>query len=169
MSAQILKKISSRTVAGDKLVRLDVKDSPEEVVLFDAYGVIQGTKVGTTDKGDWLAFVGDIEAVTPDGAIYRSPRVFVPQPYQDMLFSALMSAKEADETGSVQFAVRVSIVKPAPGKVSAVGYEYRATPLVSAEDTSPMKAIRDQAKSALLALSAPKTEGNVAKLKSANK
>lgn len=156
MTAKLVKKISPATIAKEKLVRLDVDGASKEVVLYDVYGVIAKTKSGTTDKGEWISFVGDVEAVTPDGEIFRAPRVFLAQPMEDMLFSALMQAKEADEGATIQFAARVSIVKPTPGKPSMTGYEYRVTPLVQAEDSNPMKALRDQAKQAVLALSAPK-------------
>ena len=153
--AKLLRKISPATVAVEKLIRLDTPGAAPEVVLYDVFGIITKTKNGHTDKGDWIAFVGDIEAITPEGEVFRAPRVFLAQPMEDMLFTALMTAQEQDAGATVQFAARVSIVKPTPGKPSMTGYEYRVTPLVQAEDTNPMKTLREQATAAVKLLSAP--------------
>lgn len=168
MAAKLIRKISPRTVAGDKLEqRLDVKDAPKEVVLYDVYGIAGKTKTGHTDKGDWLAFKGEFEAVTPDGEIFRSGVVHLQAPFEDMLLSALMQAKEADENATVQFAVRVAIVPPAKGKPSMTGYEYQVTPLVEARDSAPMLSLREQAEQAVKALAAPSPVADITSAKKA--
>ena len=155
MSAKLLKKISPATVCKDKLKRLDVEGAPKEVVLYDVYGIVAKVKSGSTSMGEFVAFVGEIEATTPDGEVFKSPKVFLAQPLEDMLFTSLMQAHEADPGATVQFAARVSIVPPTPGKASATGYEYRVVPLVEAQDSNPMKSLREQAVAALKQLSAP--------------
>lgn len=165
MAANLLKKISPATVAANKLTRLDVDGAPSEVVLYDVYGIIAKTKNGRTDKGDWVAFVGDIEAVTPEGEVYRSPKVFLAQPMEDMLFTALMTAQEADPGATIRFAARVSIVAPAKGKPSLTGYEYRVSPLVAAEDSNPMQSLRAQAQDAVKLLAAPTATETASKSK----
>lgn len=148
----LLKKISPATVCPDKLKRLDQPGSPDEVVLYDVYGICNNFRTGSTDKGNWLQFKGQFEAQTPDGEVFLSGAVFLPQPFEDMLFSQLEGAKLADPNGSVQFACRVCLVPPVKGKVSATGYEYRCMPLLPDQD-SPLKGIRAlvaEAKSKLL-------------------
>lgn len=155
MSAKLLRKISPATVAEAKLQRLDIPGAPKEVVLYDVYGIAGKTKQGRTDKGDWLAFKGEFEALTPEGEIFRSGTLHLQQPMEDMLLSALMTSQEQQEGSTVQFAVRVSLVAPKKGKPSMTGYEYSVQPLVEARDSAPMLSLREQAQNAVKALTAP--------------
>lgn len=144
MTATLLRKISPATVFPEGLPRLDVEKAPKEFHLYNVYGIASGTKSGTTDKGEWLSFKGQFEAVKEDGQIYASAQVFLPQPFEDMLLAQLVRAQEADEKASVQFAVRVYLVPPKAGKPSSTGYEYRCEPLIEAAETSPLSALRNQ-------------------------
>lgn len=155
MSAKLVRKITPSTICVDELQRMDVPGAPAEKILYDVYGMAHKTKTGSTDYGEWIAFKGDFEAITPDGEIFRSGTVHVQEPFQEMLLSALQNAKQADENGSIQFAARVSIVPPRKGKPSATGYEYRVTPLVEAADSSPMLSLREKAQQAAKSLPAP--------------
>lgn len=150
----LLKKLSPATVCPAALKRLDQPGSPSEVHLYDVYGICNSFKTGSTDKGPWLQFKGQFEAVTADGEAYLSGAVFLPQPFEDMLFGQLESAKSADPNGSVQFACRVSIVPPQKGKVSATGYEYRCMPLLTDQE-SPLKNLRALVAGAREALALP--------------
>ncbi len=138
---KLVRKISPSTVCPDLLKRLDVNGAPSEVVLYDVYGITNAVKHGTTDKGDWIQFKGQFEAVTLSGEVFISGAVFLQKPYEDMLFSQLSDVKSSDPNGSVQFACRISIVAPPKGKPSSTGYEYRCTPLLHNQD-SPLDSIR---------------------------
>lgn len=143
MTAKLVKKISPRTVCPELLKRLDQPGAPKEIVLYDIYGLTNTTRTGTTDKGDWLQFKGQFEAIVDSsGEVFNSGAVFLPQPFQDMLYGELSKAKEGDPNASVQFACRVSIVPPTPGKVSATGYEYMCMPLIDAAEESPLAHMR---------------------------
>jgi hypothetical protein len=160
----LIKKISPNTITADRLQRLDLAGAPTEVILYDLYGIVHGIRKGTTDKGEWTQFRGQFEAQTLEGEIFGSGACFVPQPFEDMLYSQVMSAKEADPNASVQFACRVSIVPPAKGKVSATGYEYRVKPLID-NPSSPLDGVRQLVsgvRSRLLALanSQPTTDAS---------
>lgn len=142
-NVKLLKKISSATVCPDQLKRLDVDGAPKEVILFDVFGMVADVKRGTTQMGEWLKFTGQFEAIVDKtGEVFQSGAIFIPQPFEDMLYAELCRAKEADPNGSVQFACRVSIVPPPKGKPSAVGYEYRCTPLIDASEDSPLARMR---------------------------
>ena len=139
---QLIRKISPAKVCPNKLVRLDVKDAPKEVVLYDVYGVVNKVTAGITDKGEWLKFNGQFEAVTPEEDTFVSGGVFLPEPMQSMMHAELSQALEQDPNASIKFACRVSIVPPS-GKVSATGYEYRCIPLIDAvENEGPMAELR---------------------------
>ncbi len=159
MSAKLIRKISPAAVNPEALIRMDIPGAPSEKTLYDIYGVAHKTKTGHTDYGDWTAFKGEFEAITPDGEIFRSGTCHLQEPFQEMLLAALSDAQSSNENGegTVQFACRVSIVAPRKGKASSTGYEYRVTPLVEARDSSVMLSLREQAQKAALALPAPVT------------
>lgn len=160
MSSKLLKKISAATVCADLLQRLDVPNAPAQVNLFDIYGFASGIKTSKPDsERQWCAFIGEFEAVRIDtGEVAKSGKCFIPQPMQDMLFGRIMQQKEVSTDGgaNVQFAIRVKIVAPAKGRPSITGYEFQCETILESNDTSPMQSLRDQAKQAVLALSAPK-------------
>lgn len=155
---KLLRKISPKTVCPDALRRLDASDSPKEVMLYDVYGVTNKIRTGSSDKGEWIQFKGQFEAVTEAGEIFASGACFLPQPFEDMLYGQLQQAQEADAKSTVQFACRVTIVPPAPGKPSATGYEFRCMPLVESAETSPVAALRAHVMEQRKALSAPKQD-----------
>jgi hypothetical protein len=142
MSA-LLRKISPATVCPDLLKRLDVDGAPAEVVLYDIYGMTNKVKSGSSEKGEWTQFRGEFEAVTPDGEVFVAGGCFLPEPIQSMLHSQMSQAQVEDKNASVKFAVRVSIVKPAKGKPSVTGYEYRVKPIIESNEESPLKALRE--------------------------
>jgi len=158
MSATLLKKIAPATVAAAEGTSVN-PDMPQplkhEKVLYDLFGIAVKTKTGTTNLGDWTCFIGQFEAVTPEGTVYSAPRTFVPQPFEDMLFSQLQTAQEADAKATVRFAIRVAVVPPTKGKPSSVGYEYKVTPLIDARDNNPLAQLREEV-SKLPALQGPK-------------
>lgn len=157
MSATLLRKISPATVYGE-LQRLDIPGAPEEVTLYNVYGIANKVRTGHTDKGDWVSFKGQFEAMKPDGELFMSGQVFLPQPFEDMLFSQLTQAQQQDEKASVQFAVRVFCVAPKKGKPSATGYEYRCEPLIESSETSPILSLREQVQAKMKALAPPAPE-----------
>lgn len=160
MASRLLKKISATTVCPDLLQRLDVPGAPAQVPLFDVYGFASGIKTSKPDsERQWCAFIGEFEAVRIDtGEVSVSGKCFIPQPMQDMLFGRIMQQKEVSTDGgaNVQFAIRVKIVAPAKGRPSITGYEFQCETILESNDSSPMQSLRDQAKAAVLALSAPK-------------
>lgn len=156
--AQLLKKLTAATVCEDSGGVNPDMPQPIKAArdLFDLFGVAFKFRTGSNDKGEWCQFIGQFEAVTPDGMIYAAPRCHVPQPFEDMLFSQLQAAQQSDSKASVQFAVRVSIVPPQKGKPSMVGYEYRVKPLVETEAENPLALLREAAYKNTPRLEAPK-------------
>lgn len=164
MVASLVRKISPKTVAGDKLRRLDQKDAPAEVVLYDVFGIVNDVRKSKPDaERAWIGFVGQFEAVTPEGEIFQSGQCFLVQPITDMLYSALKQSEASSVEGhaQVQMAVRISIVAPSKSadgsfKQSMTGYEFRVKPLIESQSTSPLALIKQQAADALKTLDQPK-------------
>lgn len=163
MANKLLRKISPASVlneTGASIPRLDQKDSPLEFALYNVYGIASKLRTGITDKGPWTSFKGQFEAVTPDGEIFISGQVFLPQPFEDMLMSSLQQAQQQDDKASVQFAVRVFCVPPQKGKPSSTGYEYRCESLIESQESSPLADLRAKVAERVKALAAPKDESS---------
>lgn len=161
MANKLLRKISPASVmneTGITIPRLDQPNGPTEFVLYNVYGIASKLRTGVTDKGPWTSFKGQFEAVTPDGEMFVSGQVFLPQPFEDMLMSSLQQAQQADDKASVQFAVKVFCVPPLKGKPSATGYEYRCESLIESVESSPLADLRHKVAEKIKLLSAPKDE-----------
>lgn len=154
-AAKLLRKITPATVTNEIGVNLLALPRPIEArVLYDLFGVAARTKTGQTDKGPWLAFLGEFEAVTPDGEIFMSGKTHIPV-LEDMLYAALQQAQEKDPKATVQLAIRVGI-KPAPTtKPSATGYEFDVQSLIPAQTNSAIAALKQLAQQHAPALPAP--------------
>lgn len=154
-AAKLLRKITPSTVTSELGVNLLALQRPVPAqVLYDLFGVVARTKQGQTDKGPWLAFLGEFEAVTPDGEIFLSGKTHIPV-LEDMLYSTLMQAQAKDPKATVQIALRIGL-KPAPTtKPSATGYEFDVQSLVPAATNSAITALKQLASQHAAALPAP--------------
>jgi hypothetical protein len=152
---KFLKKITPKTVTDEVGINLGdrewvILNVKAPMVLYDLYGTINRIKTGHTDKGDWTAFVGRFQAVTPDGREFDSGKTHIPI-LEDILYSALTAAQETDPKAAIEIAIRVS-VKPAPKeKPSATGYEYDVQRLIDARnEADPIARLRAEASANLL-------------------
>lgn len=154
-----LKKITPKTMCDDVL-GIDLADRKwvetsltSQLALYDLFGTITKTKVGHTDKGDWTAFIGRFNACDPTTGevIAESGKAHI-NVLEDLVYSTLVQAQEADPKAQVHIAIRIGI-KPAPkGKPSQTGYEYwaeRLTQTQAADD--PIARLRGEVYQARLA------------------
>lgn len=155
--AKFLRKISPKTVMDE--VGVDLMNLPRPVqarVLYDLFGSTNRVKQGQTDKGPWVAFLGEFQAVTPDGEIFDSGKAHIPV-MEDILFMALAKAQEEDAKSTVNVALRIAI-KPAPaGKPSATGYEFDVQSILPAKQSNTIAMLKQQAAAHAGLLPAPKT------------
>lgn len=141
----LLRRIAPKTVCEDLLTRLDIEGAPEEKKLYTVYGMATGTRQGKTDRGEWVSFKGQFEAIRADNQKrFVSGQVFLQPPFDDMLYAKLLDAQSQDSKAGVQFAIQVSIVRPTKGKPSATGYEFRVVPVIESEESSPLALLRTQ-------------------------
>lgn len=163
-----VKKISPDQCASDLLRRLDLKgndpsgkpfENPTEIVLYDIFGTARGFRQGSSDKGPWTSFRGEFKCVREDGKEFLSGACFVPQPMEDMIFGRLQALQTdpdvSHRAAGVDFALRVSIVPPRPGKPSATGYEYKVVSHIEAELSDPMKQLEARVQASIKALPKP--------------
>lgn len=135
-----LKKITPKTMCDDVL-GIELADRKwvetsltSPLALYDLLGVISKSKTGHTDKGDWTAFVGRFHACDPNtGEVTaESGKAHIPV-LEDLVYSTLVQAQEADPKAQIHIAIRIGIKPAAKGKPSQTGYEYWAERLSKTE------------------------------------
>ena len=143
----LLKKLSVKSVCGKPTAPV----GKETKWLLEVFGVATDIKRGTTDKGDWYAFVGAFQALNMEtGAVYRSGVLFVP----DIVGNLILPKITAEETNSVEFGFRIGV---GADDSSATGYVYHAEPLLPVDENDPVELLSRKL-SEVKALSAPEVK-----------
>lgn len=124
--AELIKKITAKAVAG-------AVEKPKKVVqLVRVAGIANKAKVGSTDYGEYVAFLGSFKAINlATGEEFRSGKLILPEVAQNVLAGML----EGEGADSVGFAFDLG-VKPSK---SPTGYDWTATPLVEADEADPVE------------------------------
>lgn len=152
--ATILKKLGAKQIIGNvatALKALSEEGQPLEkdgasVELYRVFGIAEGIKTGETTYGPWTAFVGQCEAISYTGEVFRANSAFLPPPLDELLANAM----RANEGDSIQYGV---IVKLKRRDDLERGYEYNVEPIIEESQADPLAALR--AKVAPAALAAP--------------
>jgi hypothetical protein len=150
MSVNLQKKLSVAKVFG-KITAVKVAQAENQVLkIMRVFGSATGKKTGVSDFGEWVALTGQFRAINPaTGETFDSATLFLPDVALDLIVAQLDGGAQA-----VDFAFDISAVAD---ESVAVGYSYRASPLIEAEAESPLA--RLEAKLASVpALAAPKAE-----------
>lgn len=153
MSVILQKKISVAKVFGKVNAAVISKHGTDgKINLARFMGSAQGVKTGVSDFGEWRALTGQFRAIALSGdnagEVFDSAVCFLPDVALDLVVAQLIGGANA-----VDFAFDISAVLD---ESVAVGYSYRATPLIEAEEESPFA--RLEKKLAALALPAPTEE-----------
>ncbi|MBL0233288.1 MAG: hypothetical protein IPQ08_06445 [Chitinophagaceae bacterium] len=158
MSVNLQKKISIAKVFGKVNAAVISKHGENgKLNLVRFMGSAQGVKEGVSDFGEWRALTGQFRAIAlsgeNSGAISDSAVCFLPDVALDLVCAQLTGGASA-----VDFAFDISAVMD---ESVAVGYSYRATPLIEAEEESPISRLEKK----LAALPAPVADDSKAKVK----
>jgi len=132
-----LRKISAKTVWG----KIKAEHIPEKgsKPLYRVIGQAMGTREGDGDYGDWVALVGNFEAVNLEtGEVFDAPQCFLPEPFH----SAIVKKVSAEGTIAVDFAFEVGV--KAPGPDATVRYEYTCKALADPSKADPLAALRSR-------------------------
>ena len=144
---ELLRKISSKTVLGD---RPDRPKDKKTVPLYTVFGIANGIATGTSDYGDWIKLKGSFEAVRiSDGVVAQSGACILPEPVNSMVAAQLTQVDKDGKrvTQSVQFSFEIGVKRTE----TAIGYEYVTRPLVEQGGADPLAALRDESAKALAA------------------
>lgn len=143
------KKLSVAKVFGKVNAAVIAKAADGVLNIMRVMGSAIGIKDGVSDYGEWTSLVGQFRAVNlQTGETYDSANLFLPDVAGELIIAQLKGGATA-----VDFAFDISAVLD---ETSQIGYTYRATPLVAAEEESPIT--RLEKKLAHLALPAPAEE-----------
>lgn len=119
----------------------------EAKMVATLYGRCTEKKVGTSDYGEYIRFMGEFEAVNADtGESYRAGKMIVPGVLEGLLDSAI----SVEENEAVDFAVEVWVE---PSERGNAGYTYNIKPLIKPKESDVLGELR-----ALAAGSAPALE-----------
>lgn len=141
---QYLKKLSVKKVCGRPEFEKGSANGTE-ISLMQVFGQATGTKGGTSDYGDWECLLGSFEATNMEtGETFRAAQLFMP----DVAHEPIAQAVKLASNGIVDFAVEIVAVKDAE---SSVGYVYSMKPLIQAEESDPIRILREKAQKQLAA------------------
>lgn len=149
-----VKKLSVATIGA---IPKEFKKQPHDtrVSLMQVIGRVEKIETGTSQFGEWVAFVGSFKAVKmEDGEVFRGAKCLLP----DVAASMLTEAVEKAGDGIVEFAIEIGlrrVVKfDAKGEETGIGYEYTMKPLIEMDAASdPLAAL--EARAGLKSLPAP--------------
>src|SRR6266481_2249488 len=145
MRAELLKKITTKLVMGDRVDASQVKEGPLQ--LYSVIGICNGNKVGESQYGTWVGFTGQFEAIRiKDNVSFMAPIAFLPEPASGMMLAALERAHSKQEDPNLQFAFIIGAKK----SKAAIGFEYTVEPILQASQNDAMNALRLQVQNRLL-------------------
>lgn len=147
MTVNLQKKLSVAKVFGKINAAIISKQGDGgKLTIMRVFGSANGIKTGISDFGEWRALTGQFRATNiQTGEVFDSAVCFIPDVALDLVCAQLEGGAKA-----VDFAFDISAVLD---ETVAVGYSYQASPLIQAEEESPIS--RLESKIAALALPAP--------------
>ena len=133
---QLLKKLGAKQILGNvkKVVTENCKNDGDIYKAYSIYGIASGTKTGTSQFGDWMAYTGSFEAVNYiTGESIKSIQAFIPEPLNSIIKEGLLKHE------TVQFAFTVSVKRRDDTKE---GYEYLVEPHTNVTSTDELSQLR---------------------------
>lgn len=156
MSITMLKKLGANQILGNvkRVVAENCANDKDVYSAYSIYGTSNGIKTGTSQFGEWTAFVGTMEAINHvTGEHFAAVSCFIPEPLSTLLKEALT------ENENIEFAFSVSVKRRDDLKE---GYEYLVTPHKAAQEADPLEKLR-------ALIPAPKTETKISSSTDVNK
>lgn len=153
---QMLKKLGAKQILGDVKATVAAKCGKDGAIYeaYSIYGHTNGVKTGVSTYGEWVAFVGQMEAINHvTGVVFAAVQCFIPEPLQSIIRGAL--AKLDDDDKSIEFAFTVSVKRRDDLKE---GYEYLVKPHKQASENDPLEKLRNLIPAPNKNLPAPKEE-----------
>lgn len=151
MAAEVLKKITVKTVCGKPSRDAIHAAGPSGVPMMELVGVASKSKPGDSQFGAYVAFLGRFEAKAlageHAGKTFQSAKLIAPSIVSDQIEGLLGEGAE-----SVQFALLIGVVRD---DTVAVGYRFTVESLLPMAETDPLALLRKTVDDARKALPAP--------------
>lgn len=144
-------------VLDDKTKEMRVKEQDVCVV----FGQAMTYEKGSTQFGDYVAFVGRFEARRlRDGEVFQSTRLIMPKVAEEMTLVELMDAQREDSTSFLNIAYVLGVEYEARG---TEGYKWTVKPVSTGEERAdPLDSLRQAISSQVPALQAPERQKAIA-------
>lgn len=164
MPQELKKKLTVRDIMGAKVQTLAAVQAlisagnsgknPVPLAICRIIGRTNKGKPGSTDKGEFMRFVGEFVGINMlTGEQLSAGAVILPGAAESAIYGALGPLNDKGESvNTVEFAVEVSVKYDA---ASATLYTYTCTPLIEPKTSDPMKALMQAAGVKQLAAPAP--------------
>ena len=133
---KLVKKLGAKQILGDvkKVVAEKCENDGDSCKVYSIFGVTNGFKTGTSQYGEWISFIGVMEAINyQTGEQFQATNCFIPEPLQSLIQNAMR------ESESVEFAFSVYVKRRDDTKE---GYEYIVEPHKKAQESDPLAALR---------------------------
>ena len=150
--AEMLKKMSPKTVLSAEPGKLKPENDGEVKYLFTIFGTARDVRSGESSYGAWSSLIGQFEAIVPGYTdengneiperVCQSAQCFLPEPMHSMMVSKL---REVDSQ-AIDFGVQVLIKTRAD---TAKGYEYLGEMIQDPSAADPLEQMRQKARKAL--------------------
>src|SRR5262245_44394328 len=140
--AEQLRKITIATCGAkptmELLAKLEKKGKDGKADLLDVFGIAAKFKPGTSDKGDYIRFVGQFKAKNlVTGETYMSAAAIFPK----MIEESLWGVMGGENVNSVQLAFRIGVRYD---EQAATKYTYYATPIMKPSESDPLSMLEKQ-------------------------
>lgn len=128
---KLVSKLSMKSIFGNPRTALPANDKETSGPLVRIVGTVGSVKSGESNFGEWLAFIGQFQAVNlKTNEVFRSGKMFLPTVAQDMLLGAVQSV----DSSGVEFAFDIGIMRDDEAQV---GYQYVVVPLLEVSEADP--------------------------------
>lgn len=138
MARQAIGKLSTKIIMGGKMPKAPEDDSV--IYLYDVIGVARATRLGESNFGAWVSFLGPVRAKRlSDGVVFGGDEMFLPGMAGARVQGHLEQLTKSGG-GEVEYGYRVGIRRD-----DRQAYGYHVEPLFDEENGDPLAALEKRA------------------------
>lgn len=154
---EMLRKITIKTVGFDAKTIKATVDEQDKAALIRVAGIVNAAKPGQTDKGEFLALIGEFSALNlQTGEQFSSGKCILPNFIADQ-FGAVLQ-----QHGTAEFGLEIGAKKD---DSAVTGYTFTVRPLVESKSSNRMQELIQTISAEAPALPAPSAKPSAAKKK----
>lgn len=144
---ELLKKITLANCGATPDLEKLIAAPGKQMVLLTIIGIASAHKVGQTDKGEYVRFIGQFKATNVEtGVEYVSPSCILPGSAPDLIYGALAGAGEGEKR-AVEFAFNIG-ARYDPTAITK--YVYTIEQIIQTDESDPLALLEAKFKNAAL-------------------